>query len=427
MDVWTSNQVTEEILNRLLLDQDDGDEDPYMAREPWWERPQRQSNLGILIKTEEGSSDTGTIDLTAPRATELLLYAAALPQPKVEGLPTPPRSSSPVQTQFEASFQSDVGHQLKVYALPISRNVDFAGGYPSASLISSGEAYFVARQQHVQDSTYGQSCPKRRKLSNVFDNATQQRRKFKGHGGERISKAMAGASDSSVGNPKPAVTQCERAASLTQQGDKSLQSHKLHRPSLSRGTSIASSPSIEPPQPCSRRGSFAPNKRSSLHRVESVTSGTRSPSITAESDNNIEQQNKTSLSRIVMAGMRIYGLQQRKPQAKPSNAVVEPPPEDEEYKLIYHQTFKAASFVFRSQFLLKQVAPDAMREVVDRLLSMFCIDPLSKSIEENMDHAFGSQDAEEQLNPFAESRTAAAAVNPAAQAKPWSSKEKRSS
>ncbi|KAL8823717.1 MAG: hypothetical protein Q9191_005610 [Dirinaria sp. TL-2023a] len=427
LDVWTSHQDTEEILNRVLLDQDDSDEGSHIAREPWWERPQRQSDLGILVKTEEDLSDTDTASLTAPRATELLFYAAALPRPNIEGLPTPPRSSSPIQSQFDASSRSDVGQQLRLYALPISHNVDLKGGLRSSSVssICPGEGGSPTLQQRGLDPAHRPSSPKRRKLSNVFDSATQQRRRLKGHGGERISKAMALASDSSISNSNPALPPSEMTAPSIEQRDESAHSYNPDRPSLSRATSIASLPSVEPPQPGSRQSSFAPNKRSSLYRVESVASGMRSPSLTADSENSIEQQNRTSLSRTVMAGMRIYGLQQRKSPAKPSDAPPDTRPEEEEYKLIYHQTFKAASFVFRSQFSLKQVPPDVVREVVDRLLSMFCTDPLSKSVEENTTHTFGSQDAEKRLNPFDESKTAGGAVKLATQAMPLSKKEKR--
>ena len=430
MDVWTGNEETEETLNAVLLDQDDGHEDYRFEGVPWWERPQHQSDLGILIKVVEGPTEIDSMRLAARGATELLLYAAALGKPKVEGLPTPPRSSSPVPSQHEAHSTTNLGQQLRLYALPISRNVaPAAGSYSNdISSISTGDAWFLPLQQHPEKSASGPSSPKRRKLSDVFDNATQQRQKFKGYGGERISRAMSNASDPSIGNSKNVLPQKETVASSLEPGDESVQPANPRRQNVSRSSSFASLPSIEPSRPCSRRGSFVPNKRSSLHRVESVVSGLRSPSITIESDNSIEQQNKTSLSRIIMTGMRMYGLQQRKPHAKAPNASAEAPPEDEEYKLIYHQTFKAASLAFRSHFAVRQIGPDTMREVVDRLLSMFCTDPLSEAItEEHKDCSFGSQEHKEQPNPFDEPRIAGDTVKLTAHARPLSEKEKHSS
>lgn len=52
--------------------------------------------------------------------------------------------------------------------------------------------------------------------------------------------------------------------------------------------------------------------------------------------------------------------------------------QDEEYKLIYHQTYKATVFAFRrdieSRDLGKEI--EGVRDTVDKLLAIFCSDPL---------------------------------------------------
>lgn len=55
---------------------------------------------------------------------------------------------------------------------------------------------------------------------------------------------------------------------------------------------------------------------------------------------------------------------------------------NEEYKLIYHTTLKGVLFAFRAhvgavQFHLDGPCMDKLREVVDRLLSLYCGDPLA--------------------------------------------------
>jgi hypothetical protein len=72
----------------------------------------------------------------------------------------------------------------------------------------------------------------------------------------------------------------------------------------------------------------------------------------------IETRNKEALSRVVMAAMRMHGLQQRKKNrsrrgsAAPAveavsklteEAAAEEVAKDEEFKLIYHQTYKSAA------------------------------------------------------------------------------------
>lgn len=113
-----------------------------------------------------------------------------------------------------------------------------------------------------------------------------------------------------------------------------------------------------------------------------------------------------------MAGMRMYGLQQTKKSANTANRITEGSSEqDGEYKLIYHQTFRAASFAFRTHLAVKQVPQNTLREVVDRLLSMFCNDPLAESkIEEDVDRSFGSQKLEQRRNPFDEPTSSAGIV-----------------
>jgi hypothetical protein len=55
--------------------------------------------------------------------------------------------------------------------------------------------------------------------------------------------------------------------------------------------------------------------------------------------------------------------------------------QDEEYKLIYHQTYKAAVFAFRRNIQSTNLyaEPEKLRDTVDELLALFCGDPLSSS------------------------------------------------
>lgn len=130
-----------------------------------------------------------------------------------------------------------------------------------------------------------------------------------------------------------------------------------------------------------------------------------------------------------MAGMRLYGMSQstrkllRNKQRTGSQSPLPPeenatPEElaaerknDEEYKAVYHQVHKGVCFAFRShmQTLPLQGYTDALRETADKLLTMFCSDPLARGLigggEEKFTpggrKAFGSAKVEEEgKSPF---------------------------
>lgn len=91
-----------------------------------------------------------------------------------------------------------------------------------------------------------------------------------------------------------------------------------------------------------------------------------------------------------MAGMRIYGLQQPRKksisaldmaetQASSTPAVGSDREQQDEYKAIYHQTFKAAAFVYRNQWNSMVLGQEALRDTSDTFLRSFCRDPVSTS------------------------------------------------
>lgn len=423
LGVSTNNAATEEFFSRILLGGDQGPPRDDENNLPlWWQRQLQQFEYGILLKVDHGAIDCSTA------ATEILVYAAVDHSSNAwDGMLTPPKSSSPdiggcTLTETRPALNSLC---LKLYALPLdsrrleSLSVIKAEQLAGSAALGDGEARFLPLTGS-QNPEAQQASHKRRKLSNVFDEANYQRRKIKGRGGESVSRAMAEASlqqpgkyvDNSASQPeKPIVAQqCINDQSMD-----------IPRRSLSRVSSTSSLPSLDPSRPRSRRETFIAGKRSSLNRVESIISAPDSI-VSGDSDNGFEQQNKSTLARIVMAGMRMYGLQQHKKPSQSQKTHQPPPlskistissvennpqvvtsrspaaeedPDPDEYKAIYHQTFKAASFTFRTQFALRLVAQESMREVVDRLLSLFCIDPYPDSSDTGKTatkDVFGSQE-----------------------------------
>jgi hypothetical protein len=135
-----------------------------------------------------------------------------------------------------------------------------------------------------------------------------------------------------------------------------------------------------------------------------------------------DADNKNALSRLIMAGMRMYGLQQRKkPTAStgsraasetpstnaPTASTCQPQPgqpkDEDQYKLVYHQTLKAASFALRAHMSRTAIGQDAMRDTVDRLLAIFCTDPLESG--QGDGSGFGSQVGNGQTDIFGTPRS----------------------
>ena len=381
MEVSSDNDATSRWLSEGLVCQEHINGHEESVSGPWWSYQGAQSDYGMLLSVGHGKS--------GPRGgnnlTELLLYAAV--KEKVAELPTTLLSSSPAPPEdlYRPSIHED--HlDIKVYALPLcSRFLDYvdkAAGLAlptQEDLTTSREAIFLPQSPDL--SHFRQEAhQKRPSLSALFEDATQKRRKLKARGGERISKAMA-----EVDRP---ATSHGLSSGLDQEEAETppmLQARKAATRNLSSSSSMMSA-TPELPRPVSRSGALANGKRSSLHRVESATSPRNSP-LLSDVDGGDALKNKDALTKVVMAGMRLYGLQQKKKSGKssamenrPNTAIsigdAMPPETEDEFKLVYHQTFKAAMFACRRHFDVQAISQDVMRDIVDRILSLFCSDPL---------------------------------------------------
>lgn len=391
MDVSTDNDDTANWLSDSLLVQQVQENDGIRLEEPWWAHLERQSERGILLKVEKGVAEFGGWN----EITEILLYASV--KGDNASLPTPPTSSSPTPPGESVSEDHTREKEIKVYALPLSSNIINHAKHGAQNITPHPEgipkqARFLPLhpREHDEIRTISQ---KRQSLSSLFNDATQKRRKLKGRGGESVAQAMASIDrPASQHSMLPAIlNECQETSTLPVKA-------KVARTGLTRAATVSGS---EFPRPSSRSGSLANGKRSSLHRVESAVSPRDSPTF-SDADDSVAQQNKAALTKMVMAGMRLYGFQQKKkpgtastidPRAvagasAPSNDV------EEEYKLVYHQTFKAVSFTFRKQMQTQVIAQDLMRDVVDRCLNLFCTDPSMSADSDPGNVIFGSQGSE---------------------------------
>jgi hypothetical protein len=219
-----------------------------------------------------------------------------------------------------------------------------------ATKLGEGDAQFLAPLLPPNASSPG--SPKRKRFEDMVDEATARRKKARRKGGEAVAAAA-----SKIDAPRPSSAHRKSLSIDSKAGNPidTLRGNNVSQTSQVAGRPFSRSPSFSSDiRPLSRKGLLdGPGKRSTLSRVTSI-------SATPE-EQTIESRNKDALSRVVMAGMRMYGLQQRKKTNKFGRSSVAPlvdsnddevaadeAAKDEEYKLIYHQTFKGAALALVS-------------------------------------------------------------------------------
>lgn len=385
LDVWTTSGATEEWFSSILggsscVTAECEDATAYQ----WCTITRLQSPTGILVQVVgENAVDN------SPRVTEILFYGTVTPQ---VGLPTPPTSSPNPSRAALAD-----GPELRVHALPLSSSLLYrcpATTTPPlspslrdlAAPMKETEAQFLSSPSVQQAPSPGLN--KRKQCDIIFDEATERRRKAKWKGGESVAAAA-----SRVDNTRPTST---HRKSLSIDGKAGLAAELPNPRNAAQATQIAVPPLSRSPsvsseiRPLSRKGLLSDTmKRSSLSRMADISAAPEEPTV--------ESRNKEALSRVVMAGMRMYGLQQRRKTKSRRGSVAlfhdgndyiseeqaaEDAAKDEEYKLIYHQTFKGAMLALRNHVSKTplQNQPDRLRDTVDKLLAIFCTDPLAEVI-----------------------------------------------
>lgn len=375
----------------------------------WWSARHAQSRVGILVRVQQGDEGAGLREQEKedddgwggrPRVTELLLYGSVVDGGGGDGRLTPSTDAMP----------GCAVREVRVRALPLSSDLLWRGGdsrcgvaplSPASDGSGTGSpaAYFLP-PPFSGTQVASTSARKRQRVVNLLDDAALRHKKARRKGGVAVGEAMGGGDGWSSNNQESTSfngSVSRTMAKIEKEDTQSLfiEDSQYRRPSLesrhSRSPSASSLQTTRHGRPPSRKGPLAECKRSSLSRVDSiVTASDGSP--VPEQEKTIEQRNKDALSRTIMAGMRLYGLQQKKKSSKsraasevPSQAatldvVAKGPAEVEldEYKLVYHLTLKGAAFALRRDITYALVPPAVMREVADKLLAIFCSDPLSE-------------------------------------------------
>ena len=374
--VSTTNEATTRWLNKALLDYEESDLSGDASRKPWWRYPCMQSDNGVLLKVETRNEEEHGIQNVV---TEILFFAAVAdssPELSTTLAPSPAFRAGDLDDDLDQN-----GKTIKVFALPICSNVIGLVNDSMKVCSPSSQDSPSARQACFLPYTDDQAritrlAPqKRQSITTLFEDATQKRRKLKTRGGESISQTMAGIDRL----PSQHGMREKQDAPQPKENDS-------RRKSLSQVSSVTPVYGPEAPRPPSRSGLLANGKRSSLHRMESANLLHNSPTL-PDANGSYEQQNRAAMTKVLLAAMRLHGIQQKKKphsQSQPPKQVTSHNTKsniadevEDEYKLVYHQTFKAAMFTFRKHFNAYLISQETMRDVVDRLLVMFCTDPMT--------------------------------------------------
>lgn len=328
LDVWTTSEQTEAWFKSILLSKPEAaaDTSSHTASHEWWNLARSQSPLGILVQVKHAEELS-----EGSRVTEVLFYGT-IAAPLGGGLPTPPSSSPDAHLP-----------QLRVHALPLSSHLLYK---KTNELPNDSEAQFLPP---LQTSLHAPRSPKRKR--DLFEEATIANRKVRGKGGQGISAAAARGTDQQQPYSHRRSLPNTRASSFSDPRPGSANSVGQHARQLSRSPSITSD--LRPP---SRKGiTDAHSRRSNLSQVATVPLQPEEPTT--------ESRNKEALSKVVMAAMRMHGLQQKKKSRSRRASVAadagdtqQPREEmtadeiarDDEYKLIYHQTYKSAALALVS-------------------------------------------------------------------------------
>ncbi|KAL6707099.1 hypothetical protein ACN47E_004851 [Coniothyrium glycines] len=371
LDVWTWSKATEAWFESMLLSKPATSSHSAVSNE-WWTLARCQSPLGVLVQVQ----NEGPVS-TPPVVTELLIYGtiANPSSPSSIDLPTPP-SSSP-QHLNEAGEQLP---ELRIHALPLSSHLLHDG---TLEIHVDEDARFLADAHQVQPIP---QSPKRRR--DIFEEATIASKKAKSRGGHGIAAAAARGNDSqqlyvhrkslSI-DTKPCPVADSQPLSAT--GARP----RANSRQLSRSPSVTSDN-----RPLSRKGlPDAHGRRSNLSQVATIPVQSEEPTT--------ESRNKDALSKVVMAAMRMHGMQQRKKNRSRRASIapgvsdgmplsgemaVEDASKDEEYKVIYHQTYKGAALALRKHMSEKPLhaQPDRMRDLVEKFLTLFLTDPFAEPL-----------------------------------------------
>lgn len=359
--VKTTNPKTEAWFRNYLLALGDGTEAELKSH--WWQTARPNSSLGILVSVNyEVPSNFSRY----PRTTELLFYADRA-STACDKQSTPPNIPQ-VANENKEKLSTITVHALALSSDLLCRNREVTPPSSSGVTNPDDDAVFLPPSTPTASELINEPPVRKRKsASDAFDEATE-RRKVRRKGAADVAAAA-------VTKNEHVLSCLKHRRSVSGSGSQAV---PIQTRPLSRASSSASSRPITARPPSEAPKHNLPPRAQSMSEPDKLDS--------------IESKNKEVISRIVMAGMRLYGLTQSKSRKSRSSSSVASPAldasferreierqMDEEYKLVYHSVFKGTCFALRRHISILNLQPhlETLREIADSLLRVYCADPLT--------------------------------------------------
>ncbi|KAL5047839.1 hypothetical protein BDW71DRAFT_179213 [Aspergillus fruticulosus] len=351
---------------------------------------------------------------SGPSTTDLLIYGILSTTTPYKRPPTPPISSSP---EDEGAVSRNTKRELRIYATPFS-----------GSLIARAQA-LPDREGSETITGHGQigqflpdirsPSPKRKRVESLFESVAQHHKRVRHKGGEAVSQLMA----QSVLQPphqlqsyrvkreseEPGLPVLNKIASqrsrslsisLNLNPTKSVEPrHEISRPSSSWGR--ASQLSSKGSTPAPGLSTEATTRRESVSAPDLLSSEGKVPHSEKKTAETIISDNKNIITRTILTCMRLYGFNRAARSASfktlSHNDMVSPhegrdsqvygdgvtlpasstSTDEEEFKAMYHATYRASSFALRKYLREPIVGDDGFRPappILEKRKAMTCID-----------------------------------------------------
>ncbi|KGO38304.1 hypothetical protein PEX1_052290 [Penicillium expansum] len=373
-----------------------------------------QCPVGLLVSVE-GNTKSGNATPTSLLVYGVLSSAASCTRP-----PTPPHSS-PSETPDQSNTSQRAPFELRIYAAPLSTSRLTQGqAYPSPPPSNSDQPIANPRCAEFLPDISSPS-PKRKRVATLFEVAAQHHRRVRQRGGEAVSQLMASSRPLSSSQNLQTLRikrEPEEDGPTIPSLDR-IVSHRsrsvsigagLHRPGSVRGRAtpgLNADPQKRAPTPNPfldsgpRRGAHMSQGQGPSSLSFSEDKPVSAPGSPAKDPDTVIAENKNLITRTILTCMRLYGYHRANMRSAsmgkpPGSAGAEPEadvsgttpaPEalraetpapgstadDDEFKAMYHATYKAAAFALRRY--LKQ-APGLAPSVLEKEKAMTCIDEL---------------------------------------------------
>ncbi|KAJ5715099.1 uncharacterized protein N7483_012280 [Penicillium malachiteum] len=363
-----------------------------------------QSPTGLLISIDGTSSKR-----TGPGTSDLLVYGvlSSCTRP-----PTPPHSSP--EAHDNANTSTARPYELRIYAAPLSAGLlTQAQAFPSPQSSSDGERLSTPAEFLPDISS---PSPKRKRVATLFEVAAQHHRRVRQRGGEAVSQLMAPARPLSSSQNLQTLRvkrEPEDDSPLLPTLDR-LVSHRarsasigtsLHRPGSTRSARATPALNADPQKRATTPNLFlsSTSRRSSQVLPQSLApttseEKTSTPACPPKSSESIIAENKNLITRTILTCMRLYGFHRsnaRSSSGKFASGAAGPEPEsvsteglraetpapgaqadDDEFKAMYHATYKAAAFALRKYLKESMAGAGTTPILLEKEKAMTCIDEL---------------------------------------------------